>query len=51
MIGIITYIFVLERTKEIVILILLSITLTLIGGFIPSEIASKKTLVESLKCE
>lgn len=33
------------------ILILLSITLTLIGGFIPSKIASKKDPVESLRSE
>ena len=34
-----------------IILVILSIVLTLIGGFIPAKSASKKDPVESLRCE
>ena len=51
MIGVITYIFVYERTKEIGILNALSIILALIGGLIPAKSASKKDPVEALRSE
>ncbi|MBQ9854247.1 MAG: ABC transporter ATP-binding protein/permease [Bacilli bacterium] len=38
-------------TQSAIILVILSIILTLIGGFIPAKSASKKDPVESLRCE
>ena len=67
MIGIVTYISVLERTKEIgilraigasklpvagaVILVIISMVLTLIAGFVPAKMAAKKDPVVALRTE
>ena len=53
MIGIITYISVLERTKEIggIILVVISMLLTIIAGLIPAKMASKRDPVEALRTE